>query len=166
MNSSLEYYKVSFCVSFYGLFFGLILSLYCLILSIATLEFFPVHFLGIFFFQTFIFSLYRVLFSWGGSLVSSICVGHVFLSIQLLYVVWLGHLIHLHLRLLLIGIYSLPFFHTCVPPSFTFFLPVLKASPLASPAELVWSRYILGTSFVWEAPYLAFHFNWELCWIK
>ena len=38
-----------------------------------------------------------------------------------------GHLIPLHLRLLLLGTYSLPFFHTCVPLSPTAFLPVLKA---------------------------------------
>ena len=38
----------------------------------------------------------------------SICVGHVFLSTQLFYVFWLEHLIHLCLRLLSIGSYSLP----------------------------------------------------------
>ena len=45
-------------------------------------------------------------------------------------VFWLEHLIHLRLRLLPIGSYSLPFFPTCVP--------FLKAVPLASLAELVW----------------------------
>ena len=49
------------------------------------------------------------LLSWGGSLVGSICVGHAFLSIQLFYVFWLEHLIHLHLRLLSIGSYWLPY---------------------------------------------------------
>ena len=40
-------------------------------------------------------------------------------------------------KVLLIGIYSLPFFHTCVPLCFTVFLPVLKTNPLASPAEML-----------------------------
>ena len=46
----------------------------------------------------------------GDSLVDSIYVGHIFLSFQLPYVFWLEHLIHLPVRLLLIGTYSLPFF--------------------------------------------------------
>ena len=50
---------------------------------------------------------------------------------------------HLRLRLLLVGTYSLPFFHTCVPLSVTAFLPVLKADPLASLEDLDWWRYIL-----------------------
>ena len=45
--------------------------------------------------------------------------------------------------LLLIGPYSLPFLHTCIPLSLSLFLPFLKAVPLASLAELVWWRCIL-----------------------
>ena len=70
--------------------------------------------------------------SWSGSLVGSICVGLVFLSIQLPYVFWLEYLIHLHLRLLLIGTYSSPFypFCTCVPCSLSHsFSPFFKSSP-------------------------------------
>ena len=47
------------------------------------------------------------LLSWGGCLIGSRCVCHDFLSIQLFYVFWLEHLIHLHLWLLSIGCYSL-----------------------------------------------------------
>ena len=83
------------------------------------------------------------LLSRGGSLIGSICVGHAFLAIQLFYVFWLKHLIHLHLRLLLIGTYSSPIFCTSVPLFLSLFLPFLKAVPLASLAELVWWRCIL-----------------------
>ena len=88
----------------------------------------PVHLLGIFVSSPSL-SVCVGLLSWGGSLVGSICVGHVFLSIQLFYVFWLEYLNQLHLRLLLIGTYSLPFFHTCVPLSLTLFLPFLKTVP-------------------------------------
>ena len=44
---------------------------------------------------------------WGGSLVGSLCVGHASFSLQLLYVSSLGHIIHLCLRLLLMGTHSL-----------------------------------------------------------
>ena len=47
---------------------------------------------------------------WGESLGHNIYMGHIFLSFQLSYVFWLEHLIHLHLMLLSIGTYSLPFF--------------------------------------------------------
>ena len=111
-------------------------------MSIATPAFFSCPFAWKICFQPFTFSLCKS-FVWGRSLVGSLCVGHVFLSLQLFYVFWLEHLIHLHLRLLLIGTYSLPFFYTRVPPSLSLFLPFLKAVPLVSLAELVWWRYIL-----------------------
>ena len=69
-------------------------------------------------------------------------VGHVFLSIQLFHVLGLEHLIHLRLRLLSIGSYSLPLFLSgflCL----SLFLAFLKAVPLASLAELVWWKCIL-----------------------
>ena len=58
-------------------------------------------------------------------------------------VFWLEHLIHLHLRLLLVGSYSLPIFYTYDPLFLPLFLPFLKAVRLASLAELVWWRCIL-----------------------
>ena len=96
-------------------------SLFCLIWVLLPLLFFffPVSLLGKFV-STPSLSLCVTLLSWGGSLIGSICVGHVFLSIQLFYVFWLEHLIHSHLRLLSIGSYSLPFFPICVPLSFSF----------------------------------------------
>ena len=95
-------------------------------------------------FQHFTFSLCR---SFGLRCVSCrwlMCRSYLFI-IHLPYVFSLGHLIHLHLRLLLIGTYSLPFYSlcTCVPLSLTLFLPLLKADPLASLAVLVWWRPIL-----------------------
>ena len=43
-------------------------------------------------------------------LILSIYMGYVFSSIPLPYVFWLENLIHLHVRLLLIGTYLLPFY--------------------------------------------------------
>ena len=84
---------------------------------------FSVHLRGIFFSSPSLSVCVGLLF-WGESLISSMCVAHIFLSIQLLCVFWLGHLIHLHLRLLSIDTYSLPFYslRTCVPLSLFFFL--------------------------------------------
>ena len=130
------------CSLFMALFLKSVLS----DMSIATPAFFPVCLLGIFVFNPSL-SVCVGLLSWYGSLFGRICVGHVFLSIQLFYVFWLEHLIHLCLRLLLIGIYSLPILCTCVLPSFSLFLPFLKAVPLASLAELVWWRCILVDFF-------------------
>ena len=106
VDSSFEYYEVTFWVSFYGLFF--LMSIFS-DMSIATLAFFPLSVCLGYFFQPFTFSLCRsFVLSWvsGGQ---HMC-GHVFLSIQLFYVFWLEHLSHLHLRLLLISSYSLPFY--------------------------------------------------------
>ena len=138
MDSSLENYEVTFLVSFYGSFFEVYFFWY----EYCYTGFFPYPFTWNIFSSISLSVCVELLF-WGGSLLGSICVGHVCLSILLFCIFWLGHLIHFHLKLLLIGIYSLPFCPTCVPLSFTVFLPVLKASPLASPAELVWWRYIL-----------------------
>ena len=102
-----------------GVFMTLLLKSIFSNMSIATPAFFPVCLLGKFVSSPSL-SVCVSLFSWDGSLVGSICVGHVFLSIQLFYVFWLEHLIHLRLRLLSIGSYSLPFFPTCVPRSFSF----------------------------------------------
>ena len=102
------------------------------------------------------------LLSWDWSLVGSICVGHVFLSIQLFYVFWLEHLIHLRLRLLsIIASYSLPLFCTCVPPSLSLFLPFLKAVPLTSLAELVWWLCILLDFFCLGRSLFDL-----LCWLR
>ena len=88
-------------------------------MSTAIPAFFSCPFVWKICFQAFIFSLCSLL-SWGGSLLDSMYVGHVFLYIQLFYVFWLEHLIHLRLRLLFIGIYLLPILCTCVPLSFSF----------------------------------------------
>ena len=138
MDSSFEYYEVTFWVSLYGpsLAVYFVWYEYC-----YPCFFFPVRVLGKLVSSPSL-SVCVSLLSWDGSLVGSICVGHAFLSIQLLYVFWLEHLIHLHLRLLSIGTYSLPFFRTCVPRSLNLFFLFLKADPLASLAGLVWRRCI------------------------
>ena len=92
-----------------SLFMAFVLKSILSDISIATLAFFPVHLSGTLFSNPSLSVCVGLLF-WGGSLVGSICAGHVFLSIQLLYVFWLEHLIYLHLRSLLIGTYSRPFF--------------------------------------------------------
>ena len=94
-------------------------SLFCLIWVLLPWPFFPVRLLGKFVSSP-LLAICVGLLSSGGSLVGSICVGHIFLSIQLFYFFWLEHLILLSLRLLSIGSYSLPFFPTCVPLSFSF----------------------------------------------
>ena len=139
VDSSFEYYEVTIWVSLYGPLFEVyfVWYEYC-----YPRFFFPVRLLGKFV-SSLSLSVCVSVLSWGGSLVGNIYVGHVFLSIQLFYVFWLEHLIHLHLRLLLIGIYSLPILCTCVLPSFSLFLPSLTAAPLACLAELVWWMYIL-----------------------
>ena len=95
-------------------------SLCCLIWVLLPLLFFPSLFAWKICFQPFTFSLCRFL-SWDRSLVGSIYVGYVFLSIQLFYIFWLEHLIHLHLRLLLIGTYSLLIFFVPMYLSFSLF---------------------------------------------
>ena len=117
VDSSFEYYEVTIWVSLYGPFFEVyfVWYEYC-----YPYFFFPVRLLGKFVSSPSL-TVCIGLLSWGGSLVGSICVGHVFfLSIQLFYVFWLEHLIHLHLRLLSIGSYPLPLFPACVPLSFSF----------------------------------------------
>ena len=57
------------------------------------------------------------------------------------------------------GSYSLPFFCTSVPLSLTVILPVLKADPVATLAELALGSIFGEASFVQEASYLAFHCN-------
>ena len=111
MDSSLKYYGPSLC-----LFMFFVVKSILSHVSIATLAFFffSVHLLGKFVSSPSL-SVCVGLLSWGGSFVGSIFVDHAFLSIQLFYVFWLEHLIHLHLRLLLIGTYSLLIFCACIP---------------------------------------------------
>ena len=91
---------------------------------------FYVHFLGIFFS---ILSLYCIyLLFCGGPLADSIYAGHVFLSTQLSYVFWLEYLMHLCLKLLLIGPYSLPFFF-CIRVSLSL---SLISCPYTSPCSI------------------------------
>ena len=79
MEYSLEYYEVSFWVSFMALVLKFILS----DKSIATPAFLSSPFAWNILFQPFTFSLFKSFFR-GGSLTGSICVGHDFLSNQLL----------------------------------------------------------------------------------
>ena len=97
----LEYYDVTFWVSLYGpsLEVYFVWYEYC-----YPCFFFRVRLLGKFVSSPSLSVCVSLLF-WDGSLVGSICVGHVFLSIQLFYVFWLEHLIHLRLMLLSIGSY-------------------------------------------------------------
>ena len=148
-----------------SLFMDLLLKSILSDMSIATPALFLLSNWVEYFFQHFTsVSIGRVF--WGGSLVGSISVGHVFLTIQLFCVFWLGRLIHLRLRLLLVGTYSLSIFHTCVPLSFTVFLSLLTANSLASLAELVWWRYILLDFFCLGNSLFSFHLDWEPCWGK
>ena len=101
----LKYYVLTFFVSFYDFCFEVyfVWCKYCypsfLFMSIC---------LG-YVFHPFTFNLCRsFVLRWAS------CRQHIygscFLYIQLSYVFWLEHLIHLCLRLILIGTYSLPFF--------------------------------------------------------
>ena len=109
-------------------------------MSIATPAFFSYPFAWKICFQPFTFSLCRSFVLRWVSCRQHMC-GSCFLIHSANPCLFLEYLIHLHLRLLSIGSYSLPFFHTCVPLSL--FFPFLKAVHLASLAELVWCRYIL-----------------------
>ena len=82
VDSSFEYYEVTFWVSLYGpsLEVYFVSYEYC-----YPSFFFPVHLLGKFVSSPSL-SVCVGLVSWDGSLVGSIRVGHVFLSIQLFYV--------------------------------------------------------------------------------
>ena len=122
------------------------------------------------FFSTFVYleyffhpftSAWVVLLFWGVVKHTYICrhiyMGLVFLSIMLPYIFCLEHLIHLHLRLLLINTYLLPFFPLYLCSSLSHFLNLLKAVPLTSLAMLVWWRGGFFFSFFREAllsPYI------------
>ena len=129
-------------------FMSLVLKFILSDLIIATLAVFSCPFAWNFFSnQSLLFCI--GIFVWGGSLVGSICAGHVFLSIQLPCVFWLEHLLHLHLRLLLTGTFSLSFYPFCtfVPVSLTLFLHLIIAVPLAYLAMLLWWRCIFLAFF-------------------
>ena len=134
MDSSLDYYEVTMWESSYGLFLKSVLSYMC----IATPAFFSCPFAWIICFQPFTFSLCRSFVLRWVSCRQHIC-GSWFLIHSAICVFGLEHLIHLCLRLLLIGTYSLSFYflHTCGPASLTLFLPFLKGVPLACLAVLV-----------------------------
>ena len=107
MESSLEYYELSFWVSFYGLCF----EIYFVWYEYCYLGFFSCSF-GWNIFSNPSLSVCVGLLFWGGSLVGSTC-GSCFLSHSNTLCLLIGALINLHLRLLLIGTYSLPFFSLC-----------------------------------------------------
>ena len=140
MDSSLEYYEVTSGSLFTALFLKSILSN----MSIATqlFFFFSCSFACYMCFQPFTFSVCRsFVLRWVS------CRQHMYGSF---------FLIHSSILFLLIGSFN-PFtlkaiidrylfiaiFRTCVPLSFTVFLPVLKGNTLASSAELVCRKCIL-----------------------
>ena len=87
-------------------------------ISIATLAFFSYPFAWEICFQPFTFSLCRSFVPrWVHR--QHMC-GSCFLIHSAILCLWLDHLIHLCLRLLSRGSYSLPFFPICVPLSFSF----------------------------------------------
>ena len=135
MVSFPESYEVSLWVSFYGISFEVhfVRCNHCFPCCSSL----PVYMAYLF--SSLSISVCVGILFWGGSLVGSICVGHVFFSVRLPYVFWPEHLIHLHLRLLLIGSYSLPLYSLCtfVPFSLMFFVCLLKAVPLSYLAMLV-----------------------------
>ena len=88
------------------------------------------------------------------------CGGHVFSFIQLPFVFRLDNLLHLHLRFLLIGTYSLHLSPLYLCSSLS--LHILKASPLEYLAMLLWWRCINSAFFFWENPYFTIHFNLRL----
>ena len=77
-------------------------------MRIATAAFFWFPFAWNIFFHPFTFSR-TCPYVWNGSLVDRIYIGIVFVAIQPVYVFWLEHLIHLHLRGLSICMFLLPF---------------------------------------------------------
>ena len=113
-------------------------------ISVATLAFFSLSICLENFLNTSLSVCVGLLF-WGGSLVGSICAGHVPYLFSY-HVFWLEHLIHLHLRLFLIGTYHFSLC-TCAPLSLTLLLPLLKAVSLAYLAVLIWWRCILAAFF-------------------
>ena len=158
LDYSLKYYVVTL---FFSLVWPLFWSLFCLI-SIATPASFSCPFAWKIFSIPSLSACVGLLF-WSGSLVDSICAGHVFLSIQLYCAFWLEHLIHLHLRLLLAGTYSLPLFPWYLCSS----LFLLKAVFLASLAILAWGRCILLACFCLGSSLFHFlYFKQEPFWTE
>ena len=122
MDSSFEYYEVTSGSLFMALLWKSILS----DMSIATPAFFSSSFARKICFQPFTFSLCRSFVLRWVSCRQHMC-GSCFLIHSAILCVLIGHLIHLHLRLLLIGTYSLPIFCTCVLLSLSLFFPFLTA---------------------------------------
>ena len=153
LNSSHEYYEVSFWVSFYGPCF----EVYFVWYEHCTPAFSPCPFAGNIFFQLFTLILYRsFVLSWVSWR------QHMYQPLFLIHSAMLCHFIAafnpLCLGLLLIGTCSLPFYFpcTCVPLSLTLFLPFLKAVPLSYLAVGLGGSAIFEHSFFWKGPYFAF----------
>ena len=143
MDSSLEYYELTFCVYFYGLCFKVYFA-WCK--HCYPNFFFPVCLLGIFFSNSSLSVCIGLLF-WSGSLISSMWSCFLIHPATLCFLIGAFNLFTFKViidRYLFIAIY---FFGTCVPLSPTLFLPFLKAVPLASLAVLVWRRCILWAFF-------------------
>ena len=104
LDCFLYHYVVSFFFSYYslGLNIYFIVYKYCY----PSLFYFHLHEI---YFSTPLLLVSVYLLIQDGSLGSCIYMSLVFLSIQLPYVFWLGHLSHLHLRWWMIDIYVVPF---------------------------------------------------------
>ena len=140
LDWSFGYYVVSFFVSFHILCFKVYFTWYEYCCSCFLL----VSIGGISFSSPSLSVCMCPLF-WGGSLVDNIDRGLVVVSIQPVFVFWLGDSTHLHLRELLINMIPLPFtllFWVRVYIPFLCFLS--REDPLAFVGELVWWCWILS----------------------
>ena len=162
MDSSLEYYEVSFWVSFYGLWFE-VYFVWCKYCSPA---FLPLHLLGILVIQPFAFSLCRSLFLRWVSFRQHIC-GPCFFIHSTTLCLLIGALNPFTFKVIIDRYLFNDTFPLCtyVPFSLTLFLPLLKAIPLACLTLLVWFNLL----FLLETPYFTFHFifififfDWEV----
>ena len=136
MDCSLEYYEVTFWVSFYGSFFW---SLFCPIWVLLPRLFFPCPFAWNICFQPFMFSLCKSFVLRWVSCRQHMCwscflihFGTLYLLIRAFNPVMFKVIIDTYLFIAIL----LPLY-LCSSLSLTLFLPFLKAVPLASLAELV-----------------------------
>ena len=153
MDSSFEYYEVSFCVFFYGFGLKSILS----DMSIA-IPLFCICLYGMLFSNPLLLVCVGLLF-WGESLVGSIFLVSHFLFHSATYCLLAGAFNPFTFKVI-IDMYvfvAISPLCTCAPLSLTLFLPFLKAVSLA---------YFSSPLFLLGSPYFAFHFTWELCWVE
>ena len=144
MGSSLEYYEVSFSVSFYGLCFEVYFARY----KYCYPSFFFLSVFLEYFFRPFTFSLCRSFVLESVSCRQHMC-GSYFLIHSATLCLLIGALNPFTFKVIIDRYLSLPFHSLCtfVPFSLSVFLPIFKAVPLAYLVILVWWRYILSSFF-------------------